>query len=174
MRGITACLIALTCGSAAIAQADLASKIVNDPSAPQVNGAKAKVVDDSNAQGGKALRVAVTKKGQNNWDSAVESAIAKPVKAGDKIVLTFQARLEKAEGGAGSATIPYAAVQEAAAPYTGIVSGQVTVGPEWKLHQVEGRASKDYPAAALKATIHLGNAKQTIDFGPVVVLNMGQ
>ena len=173
MRRIAACLIALA-PVAAAAQTDLASRIVNDPSAPEVNGAKAKLVDDAAAQGGKALRVTVAKKGQNNWDSVVESPILKPVKAGDRLVLTFEARLEKGDGGATTATIPYSAVQLKAAPYTGIVSGSAEIGPEWKLHKVEGKADKDYGAGALKATIQIGNAKQTIDFGPIVVLNMGQ
>lgn len=171
---IASTLIALAPLSAAAAQADLASKIVNEPGAPQVTGAKAKLVDDPAVQGGKALRVTVARKGQNNWDSVVESSITKAVKAGDRLVLAFEARLEKGEGAAATAEIPYSAVQLKAAPYTSVVSGQVAIGPDWKFHKIEGKADKDYPSDALKATIQIGNAKQTIDFGPVVVLNMGQ
>ena len=50
----------------------------------------------------------------------------------------------------------------------------MTAGPEWQFHKIEGKADKDYPADALKATIQIGNAKQTIDFGPIAVLNLGQ
>ena len=174
MRLGTACLLVVAPVAAVVAQPDLASRIANDPGAPQVNGAKAKLVDDAAVQGGKALRVAVAKKGQNNWDSVVESSINKPVKTGDKLVLMFEARLEKIDGGATSATIPYAAIQLKAAPYTSVISGQAPIGAEWKPHRIEGRADRDYAADALKATIQLGNAKQTVDFGPVVVLNMGQ
>lgn len=173
MRGLVACLLAVA-PAAAVAQADLASRIANDPGAPEIIGAKGKLVDDAAAQGGKALRVTVAKKGANVWDSAVESSINKPVKAGDRIVLMFEARLEKIEGDAGSATLPYSAIQLKAAPYTGVLSGPATIGPEWKPQRIEGKADKDYAAGALKATIHLGNAKQTVDFGPIVVLNMGQ
>ena len=168
------CLLWLAPVSAAVAQTNVADKIINNPGAPQVNGAKAKLVDDAAAQGGKALRVTVASKGKNNWDSVVESAIPKAVRAGDKLVLAFEARLAKGDGGAASAKIPYSAIQLKAAPYTGVVSGEVTVGPEWKFHRIEGKADKDYPADALKATIQIGNAAQTIDFGPIVVLNMGQ
>ncbi len=171
---IAACLIAAAPVAAALAQTDLASKIVNDPGAPEVKGAKATLVDDAKVQGGKAIRVAVSKKGENNWDSVVESSVNKPVKKGDKLVLAFEARLEKGPGGATNAAIPFSAIQMKAAPYTGVVQGQVTVGPEWQFHRIEGTADKDYPADALKATIQIGNARQTIDFGPVVVLNMGQ
>jgi hypothetical protein len=167
-------LVALAPLSMAAGQEDLASKIVNDPAAPEVKGAKAKLVEDSGVQGGKALRVTVARKGANNWDSVVESAIVKPVKAGDRLLLAFNARLEKGEEGATTAVIPYAAVQITAAPYTGILSGQAAIGPEWAFHKIEGKADKDYPAGALKATIQIGNAKQVIDLGPIVVLNLGQ
>jgi hypothetical protein len=160
--------------AAAVAQADLTSRIANDPGAPQVNGAKAKLVDDTGAQGGKALRVVVPKKGQNLWDYSVESSITKPVKAGDRLVLMFDARLEQGDGGGATAEIPYSAIQMTAAPYTGVLSGQATVGREWKAFKFEGKADKDYAAGGLKATIQLGNAKQIVDLGPLVVLNMGQ
>jgi hypothetical protein len=174
MYRIAACLLAIAPATAAVAQSDLASRIINDPGSPQVTGVKGRLVDDTGVQGGKALRVAVLKKGKNNWDSVVESAITKPVKAGDRLVIMFESRLEKGEGNATTATIPYVAVQEAAAPYSGVISGQMTLSPQWKMNQIEGRSAKAYPAGALKATIQIGNAKQTIDLGPIVVLNMGQ
>lgn len=152
---------------------DLASKLVNNFAAPSVNGAKASLVDDPNVDGGKALRVVVPKKGDNNWDSTVESAITKPVKAGDHLVLQFQARLEKGDGGATTATLPYNTIQLNAAPYTGIVSGQATVGPNWTVEKIEGTANKNYAPGDLKASIQIGNAKQTIDFGPIMVFDMG-
>ena len=174
LKLIAACLILAAPVGAAFAQADLASRIVNDPAEPQVSGAKARLVNDADAQGGKALRVTVAKVGANNWDSVVESPLRKPVKAGDRLVLAFEARLQQGPQGATSATIPFTAIQMTAAPYTGIASGQVTVGPTWQQHKIEGKADKDYPVGALKASIQIGNARQVIDFGPIIVLNMGQ
>lgn len=154
--------------------ADLASKIVNDPSAPEVNGAKAQLVDDAKVDGGKALRVTVTKKGPNNWASNVESSLNKPVRKGDKLVLMFNARLQEGPGGAATASIPHSAIQMKAAPYTSLVSGQPALTGGWQSYRYEGTADKDYAADALKASIQIGNARQTIDFGPIVVLNLGQ
>ena len=171
---LAASLLAAVPLGAAVGQADLASKIANDPSNPQVTGAKVRLVGDPLAQGGKALRVTVARKGTNNWDSVVESPLTKPVRAGDRLVLAFEARLQQSPDGATSAAVPYTAIQMVAAPYSAVASGPVTVGPEWKQHRVEGRSDKDYPAGALKASIQVGNAKQQIDFGPIVVLNMGQ
>ena len=160
----------------ALAQApgDLASKVVNDPAEPQVNGAKASLRDDSKVQGGKALRIQVKGKGTNAWDTAVESPVNKPIKAGDQIVLAFEARLEKGDGGATTVAFPFAGVQMAAAPYSSVAQNGFELGPDWKMIEIRGKADRDYPAGSLKVSIHLATAKQTVEFGPVVVLNLGQ
>src|SRR3954468_13782133 len=159
--------------AAALAQDDLAKKIVNDPGAPDVTGAKAMLVDDAKVQGGKALRVMVPRKGANPWDSTVGGAIKKPIAKGDRLVMLFSARLEKGENGAASATLPYNAIQLGSAPYSTVMSGTETIGPEWKDFKIEGVSDGAYAAGDLKVTIQLATAKQTIDFGPIVVLDMG-
>src|SRR3954469_16253149 len=88
-------LAALSAAAAAQDPGDIAQRIVNDPGSPEVNGAKAALRDDPDVQGGKALRVQVARKGANPWDASIGGPIAKPVKAGDKLVLVFSARLEK-------------------------------------------------------------------------------
>jgi hypothetical protein len=155
---------------------DILSKIINvpAPSAYRVDGTRGEVRKDEAVQGGKALRVAVPGKSDKPWSVAVANPISKPVKAGDRLVLAFWARLAKGEGGATSASLPYNAVQLAADPWTPVFTGPVTIGPEWKLHEVQGKADKDYAAGALNVSIHLATAKQTIDLGPVFVVNMGQ
>jgi hypothetical protein len=40
--------------------------------------------------------------------------------------------------------------------------------------QVSGTSDKTYPANSLKVTIQLATARQTVDFGPIVVLDTGQ
>lgn len=152
---------------------DLATKIVNDPAEPQVNGAKATLNDDPKVQGGKALRIQVKGKGTNAWDSAIESPISKPIKAGDEIVLAFSARLEKSESGAATAAFPFAGVQLATAPYNSIAQNGFELGPDWKMIEIRGKADRDYPAGSLKVSIHVATAKQTLDFGPVIVLDLG-
>jgi hypothetical protein len=154
---------------------DILSKIINlpPPAANRVDGAKGSVRNDPLVQGGKALRVSVPGKGAKSWDVAVANPIQKAVKAGDRIVLAFWARLEKGEGGSTTATLPYNAVQLASAPYTALFTQPVTIGAEWKLHEVSGKADKDYGAGALNVSIHLATGKQTVDLGPIFVLNIG-
>jgi hypothetical protein len=166
--------LALVALGPAPAQDDIASRIINQPGAPQLNGARARLRDDAAVQGGKAIRVEVPGKGANVWDVAAESRIDKPVKAGDSLLFAFWVRLEKGEGGATTATLPFNGVQLSAAPYTTVFAGPVEIGPEWKLSQVTGKAERDYPAGTLKAVIHLATGKQTVDLGPLFVVNLGQ
>ena len=148
--------------------------IINEPAAPQVQGAPGRLRDDPGVQGGKALRIAVRRKGANPWDVSVQSPIIQPVKAGDDLLFAFWARLEKGEAGAATATLPYNAVQLSAAPYTTLFSGAVEIGPDWELHEVRGVASADHAAGTLNATIQLASAAQTVEFGPLFVVNLGQ
>jgi hypothetical protein len=168
---LTAAALLVAAPVAAAAQDDVTRQIVNDPSAPDVGGAKASLVDDAKAQGGKALRVAVAKKGTNPWDSTVGGAIQKPIAKGDHLVLLFSARLERGENGAATTTLPYNAIQLAGAPYSTIIQGSADIGPEWKDFKVEGTSNRNYAANDLKVTIQLATAKQTVDFGPIVVLD---
>jgi hypothetical protein len=70
--------------------------------------------------------------------------------------------------------LPYNSVQLAAAPYTAVFSGAVSVTPQWQMFEISGRAARDYSADTLNVSIHLATGRQTIDIGPVFVLDMGQ
>lgn len=169
--------LALGCAFAGLLLAPLAAQdlnIINDPGAPAVNGASGRLRDDANVQGGKALRVVVRGKGANPWDVAVETPITKPVKAGDQLLFAFWARLDKGEGGATTTTLPFNGVQVSAAPYTTLFTGPAEIGAEWKMVEVRGKADADHAAGTLKASIHLATAAQTVDLGPIFVVNLGQ
>ena len=157
---------------------DLMKMIINRPpvAAWSIQGISGKpnVRNDPAVQYGKAVRVDVPGKGEHPWSIAASNPIDKPVKAGDKIELAFWARLEKGENGATTATLPYNAVQMAHDPYTAIFSGPVTIGPEWKMYEVKGKADHAYGAGDLNVSIHLATGKQIVDLGPVFVLDMGQ
>lgn len=167
-----ACLL-LAAPVAAPAQDDILNKIINKPGSAAVHGAPAKSRKDEGVQGGKALRVDSPGK-PNAWDISLSTDIDKPVKAGDTLVLAFWARLEKGPDGATTVSLPYNGIQLAAAPYTPVVKDAVTVGPAWELHQITGKADKDYAPGTINATLHLAGAKQVVDIGPVFVLDMGQ
>jgi hypothetical protein len=171
-------LIAASGFAAAAQQAPaIEDRIINSPSVRSISiqGLRAapKPRKDAGVQAGEALRVAVPGKSDQPWTIAASTPIQKPVKAGDEIVLAFWARLEKGAEGATTATLPYNAVQLSSAPYTPLFNGPAEIGPEWKMHEIRGKADKDYPAGALVVSMHLATGKQTVDLGPVFVLDMG-
>jgi len=157
---------------------DIASRIISvpAPSRYRVDGVRsgARVRSDNRVQGGQALRVPVPGRAEQTWAISVAVPITQPVHRGDNLVLAFWARLESGENGATSTILPYNAVQMSAAPYTALFTGPATIDGEWKLHELRGRADRDYPAGALNVSMHLATARQTVDIGPVFVLNLGQ
>jgi hypothetical protein len=157
---------------------DIASRIISTPapSAFRLDGApgRGSVRRDPAVQGGRALRVQVPGRSEQPWSIAVAVPITGAVRAGDTLILAFWARLERGDDGATSAQLPYNAVQMAAAPYTALFTGGATIGPEWRMHEIRGRADRDYAAGELNVSMHLATARQTVDIGPVFVLNMGR
>ena len=174
IRMALACaLLIAPLGAAAAQDDDIATKIINKPGTTNVRGVKAKNRNDSGVQGGKAIRLPVVKTA-NAWDVSLNSEIDKPIKAGDNLILAFWARAEKGEDSGTTAKVSHAAIQVNSPPWSSVVQGQATIGPDWELHQIKGKADKDYAAGGVGVTIHLGDASRTIDFGPLFVLNMGQ
>lgn len=143
-----------------------------NPASFQVYGiapAPKSVADDS-VEGGRALHVPVTGKG-DAWAAGVNVPITKPIKAGDKIAIYYWAKLE---GGSGSASIAAAQLQLAGAPYTRIFGEGATITPQWKLYQVSGTADAAYPKGTLNAAFHLNTGSHTVVLGAIAVLNQGQ
>ena len=159
---------------------DILSHVISvpNPRAYRVDGtqagAQSAVRNDSTVQGGKALRVQVPGRSEQAWTTAVSVPINRPIHNGDNLVLAFWARLEQGDNGATTASLPYNAVQLSAAPYTAVFSGPVTVTPTWQMFEIDGRAARDYAADSVNVAIHLATGHQTIDIGPVFVLDMGQ
>jgi hypothetical protein len=165
---------ALLAAAPAAAQDDISKQIINVPSpaAFTIYGLpeKPKVRKDPAVQGGQALRVAVPAKGATPYAVGLSAPVTKAVKKGDKLVLAFWARFDKAEGA--SVSIANAAVQLATAPYTAAFGKPVDIGPDWKLYSVEGVADRDYAAGELAVAMHLATGKQVIDLGPIFLLDL--
>jgi len=159
---------------ASLDPAKVPSMIINDPGAPNVNGGKTKLIDDERVTGGKALRIQVPSKSKNAWDVSLASPITKPVKAGDNLLLVFWARLEQGPDGAAAAILPWNSIGMTTAPWSAVVGQPADIGPDWKQFEISGKAERDFDAGALGASLQLATAKQTVDLGPVIVLNLGQ
>ncbi|HVJ00383.1 MAG TPA: hypothetical protein VM657_15095 [Sphingomonas sp.] len=156
---------------------DIVDKIVNNPN-PQAfeiyNAPEpARVVTAKSVQGGHALRVEIPGADAKPWAISLSDPIEKPVKKGDKLVLAFYARAAKSAAADGGAHLPNNGVQLAKAPYTGIFGGPVDITSEWKMYNLQGVADRDYAAGELAVSMHLASGKQTLEFGPIFVLDLG-
>lgn len=177
MRNILFSAIFVVAGMApALAADDLASKMVNDPSvgwAPMGPGAKAELIKDATVQGGGAVRLTISGKGANPWDSGAQVAITKPLAQGDVLLLAFWAKAVQAPAG-GTAITFNANMQKVSAPYNWIGNATVNVGPQWKMYFVQAVADKDYKPKDISAQLHLAIDPLVIDLGPLFILNYGK
>lgn len=136
----------------------------------QPNRPRPAFVNEEGVPGGTAMRVRVTAKGANPWDVQVSSPIAGAIKRGDVILLMYYARAETpAEGGSVLPT----RIQTNAAPYTAVLESQEHLTGAWAQHCAIAVAATDNAAGSTNVSVHLATAAQTVDFGPVFVLNLG-
>lgn len=124
-------------------------------------------------QGNNALRVDVAAAGANPWDVGVNALTNKPVAAGDVLLLGVWARADRLPQGGSVARINIG-LQLNEAPYTPMGTRSIEVGPEWKLYFLQADAPRAYNAGQAGASVHLATASQTIDLGPIFILDFGQ
>ena len=177
MRGKPAAVVAFAALSLAGAPAsagDLRSKIINSPTIFRAWGTEAEWRKDSEVQGGQALRITTTGKERNLHDVGVYSPVDGAVKAGDRLILAFWARVERSEDGTGRALLPNNVIQVASPPFRPVVRGGATLSSKWEVHQVTGVADRDYAPGELSIGLQLASGKQVVDIGPVFAYDLGQ
>lgn len=127
---------------------------------------------DATVQGRHALRVDVTTAGANPWDVGAGSLTNKPIATGDVLLPCVWARAERLPEGQASARLTIG-LQMNAEPYTPLGSQDIEVGADWKLHFLQIAAARDYAAGQVGSSVHLARASQTIDLGPLFILDFG-
>ncbi|WP_293880994.1 hypothetical protein [Sphingomonas sp.] len=158
------------------AEAIFADRLSNDPRAeslrPYGQRIPPEVRTDKTVQFGKALRIPISGAIPEFGRIGVVTPTLKPVRKGDRIVIAFWARAQRTEGDAPG---KICRSQLEATPVVRTIFEQpFDITPEWKMYKLIGKADQAYPAGGLNAAFHLGCAKQTIDIGPVFILDYGQ
>jgi len=155
---------------------NILDKLVNVPAAKswvaQGLNQWPEAIDDPAVQGGQAMRFEIKDKGADPWSVSANVSIVKPVKAGDVVLFAFWARAQLPLEGQ-TASIPGIRIQEANAPYGAFAQDSATVTSKWAMYYASGVADKDYKPGTLVATLQLAAGKQSIDLGPVFVLDFG-
>lgn len=166
---------AQTAPAAPAATDDVLQKAINLPGTNwSIYGAgqKSKLGKTVGVPGEQAMRVQVTAKGANAWDVGALSPIQKPIAADDAILVAAYLRAPELKEGE-TTTIAFLGATEAAEPYGNIAATSMPITNQWKLYYASGKAPRAFTANQARVTVHLANAKQVIELGPVFVLDFG-
>ncbi len=150
---------------------DILKHLVNSPSAGSwiaYGNQSNKPVKDASVQGGAAFEVQVTSPGPQVYTTAAQQDITAPIKKGDKLIVVLWMKA------AGTTPAPlHVRMQVNSGSYDGILDSDVTVTNTWDRYVVQGVSAADHPKGTAVLMVQLGQAKQTIDFGPAFALDMG-
>jgi hypothetical protein len=154
---------------------DLLKKIINSPPVHRlaVIGSQQtnRVIKDATVQAGSALEVRVLSASSQPWDVAAQSDIHGVIKKGDMLIAVAWMKAAKTENGAPAPVT--LRIQLASAPYTGLEQQTFNLTNEWAQYQLKTVATDNYAKNTTNIAAQLAAAKQTIDIGPVFVLDMG-
>ena len=135
------------------------------------NDKKVKIVE-ADTPSGMAISAYTKKRKQNPWDIALYFDLDKGVKKGDKVSVTMWVRTAKAAKGQDTAEfVLFMGRNEE--PYDYIMSENVLPSTEWELLKFEAVAEASMPDDDVKVEFQLAKHKQTIEFGPIFVNNLG-
>ncbi len=154
---------------------NIASKAINEPrlSGMMIYGSAQtnSEVTDKTVLGEKAKRI-VAKGTGNAWDAAAQTTATGKVITGDQIVCVVFLKAVKTDNNApAKVTLRF---QESAAPNTEITQDTIEIGSDWNQYQISVTANKDYARGDTAFVVQLNYGSQTIDVGPMFILNMNK
>lgn len=124
--------------------------------------------------GGKFTRTVTAKPGTNSWDDGASAPVTGAIKKGDVVFAAVLVRATEPAPGALAGLISELGVHLSGAPYTAIATASATAPKgQWTWVFASGVATADYAPGTVGFGVQLGASKQTIDIGPVFVLNLG-
>jgi hypothetical protein len=134
----------------------------------------AQSVTAADVTGGKFTRTVTAKPGTNSWDDGVSAPVTGTIKKGDVVFAAVLVRATEPAPGAQTGLIAELGVHLSGAPYTAIATASATVPKgQWTWIFASGVATADYASGTVGFGMQLGASKQTLDIGPVFVLNLG-
>jgi hypothetical protein len=120
----------------------------------------------------RAIHVQVMGRTANAWDVQILTPPATvPLKKGDQLLAIVNVRCTAAADGVGRIS---AYIQNSEPPWTGLGGTDAAVGKEWKRLYIDGKAGQDFAAGTYELTLHLGRQAQTLEFGGITMLDLGQ
>ncbi len=167
-------IAAILSANYAAANDDIVKKTINNPSVDalviygvhQTNS----IITDNTVTGKKARRVVATTT-PRPWEGSVQTNNTKAIKSGEEIYGVAWLKSVKTENDVPSKVS--LRMQLSKEPYTSVGAKDVTLTKEWKLYPVIGVTNRDFAVNDLSFVLQVASQNQTIDVGPVFILNMG-
>lgn len=122
-------------------------------------------VHSAEVQGGRATRI-VANKGANPWDAGANIVINKPLQKGDVVLAAFWARVVTPPKGRDTGVLSNASI-------SGGSSQTIVISGNWEMYYVSTIADADYKAGKANLGLQLAADEQTVELGPVFVLDFG-
>lgn len=94
-----------------------------------------------------------------------------PIRKGDTVLISCWLRSPSAQGG--SSGVASFRLQQDGPPWNAPADGSTSVGSSWKQVFGTGTAAEDFPAGRMRVAFHIGQQRQQLDFGGLVVVNLG-
>jgi hypothetical protein len=130
------------------------------------------LIPAKNMPGGNATAINVSSLGKNAYDAGINIPVAEALTQGDVLTIAFVARTISAETDTGAGKVAIR-VQHNKPPYNGFGDNVLNIGPNWKVYQLRTQAKMDVPAGEAVVALHVAGAKQSLEIGPVYVVNAG-
>lgn len=119
-----------------------------------------------------ATRLDVFVKPDRDFRAQFTARNGTPIRAGDALLIAFDARAISSDHASGHGAITLAWSQ-ASAPYRKCFIHRVDVGHGWQPHLLRGKADRDYAPGEGKLEMWLGDRRQVLEIGGVTVFNFG-
>jgi len=127
---------------------------------------------EADTPSGHAISAYVKKRKTNPWDTTLFFDLDKGVEKGDRVSVELWVRTAKAPKSQENAEfVLYVGRNEE--PWDRIISEDVLPGSEWEKLTIEGVSEGYYPKGEVKVEFQLAKYKQTLEFGPILVKNLG-
>ena len=162
--------------NAALAQldSDTPGTLINDPTRLDwerqgENVSVDSLVDAAIPGGGAANRYTVRRAGPQPYSAQANVPLLQEIRKGDTVTVGFWARTERAESDDGQGRLGLR-VQLNHDPWPGFADTVLSIGPEWKWHEVTATATTDMGRDSGILAFHLAHARQTLDIGQAIVI----
>lgn len=133
---------------------------------------KAKTVKGASVAGGEAVKIKIGGVGSDPWSAGANVPTQLATKKGDVLAAVIYARATDLPPGQVRAVVPIH-IQQQGGTYKQYGSAQANLTKDWGRYVVYGTLDQDFKEGGVGAALHLATGEQTIELGPVYIMNMG-